>query len=270
MRLLATILISVLVAALALAQDELPEELLEEEDIRRYTVEVIIFSYEEDVAVGSEVFPPDEPPEELPEELLEELAGDAPLDEPAAIEEPVLEETAEEEDESLELRFVLLPEEEFTLGDVAEQFELLDVYETIMHFGWTQATYPEEETLPIELRVFGDPPPGLDGNLTLYLSRFLHLVVDLELEAPGQSPEYFGDEPDRYEAPGRSPGFFGDKPDAYEPRTFYRIQEDRIFKSGDIRYFDHPRFGVVAKITRVEEEEEEGEEEVPLLGRQSQ
>ena len=34
----------------------------------------------------------------------------------------------------------------------------------------------------------------------------------------------------------------------------YRIVEDRIMKTGDIRYFDHPRFGVIAKVTRPEEE----------------
>jgi hypothetical protein len=30
----------------------------------------------------------------------------------------------------------------------------------------------------------------------------------------------------------------------------YRIYEDRIMKTGDLRYFDHPRFGVVARVTR--------------------
>ena len=34
----------------------------------------------------------------------------------------------------------------------------------------------------------------------------------------------------------------------------YRIQEDRILRSGELRYFDHPKFGVLARITRVEEE----------------
>ena len=48
----------------------------------------------------------------------------------------------------------------------------------------------------------------------------------------------------------------------------YAIREDRIFKSGDLRYFDHPKFGVLAKITRVEEEPEEALEsaETELLG----
>jgi hypothetical protein len=41
------------------------------------------------------------------------------------------------------------------------------------------------------------------------------------------------------------------------PPIRYRISEDRIMKNGDIRYFDHPKFGMIAKITRVEEAEEE-------------
>ena len=33
----------------------------------------------------------------------------------------------------------------------------------------------------------------------------------------------------------------------------YRIQENRILKNGELRYYDHPKFGVLAKVTRVEE-----------------
>ena len=42
---------------------------------------------------------------------------------------------------------------------------------------------------------------------------------------------------------------------------FYRIQENRIIKNGEIRYFDHPKFGVIAKVTRIEEPEDDSEEE---------
>jgi hypothetical protein len=45
----------------------------------------------------------------------------------------------------------------------------------------------------------------------------------------------------------------------------FRIAEDRIFKSGDLRYFDHPKFGVLAKISRVEEPEDD-EAEAGLAG----
>ena len=69
----------------------------------------------------------------------------------------------------------------------------------------------------------------LDGSLTLYLSRFLHLVVDLELGAANATP------------------------------VFYRIEEDRILRNGELRYYDHPRFGLLARVTRVEESDDGSE-----------
>ncbi len=43
--------------------------------------------------------------------------------------------------------------------------------------------------------------------------------------------------------------------------VFYRLREDRILKTGDIRYFDHPKFGVIAKMVRIEEEAEPEEDD---------
>lgn len=117
-----------------------------------------------------------------------------------------------------------------------------------MHFGWTQATWPEEQTEPLSLYRFATPPADLHGSLTLYLSRYLHLVVDLQLDNPVASPlDYSTIQPQR--GPVR-----------------YIINENRILKNGELRYYDHPKFGVLAKVTRVEEEEEEDPEESELLG----
>ena len=47
----------------------------------------------------------------------------------------------------------------------------------------------------------------------------------------------------------------------------YLIEEDRIFRSGELRYFDHPKFGVLARVSRVEEEaEDDSDEDGELLG----
>jgi len=272
MRQIQTFLILSLWSLAATAQEELPLELLELEDVRQYTVEIIIFSYEENVSVGTEVFVPDEPPEE--EDPLLDIGAE---DEASVLsDERTSGEDGDEADSPIrEIELVLLAEEELTLDKIARQFALLDVYETIMHFGWTQPTYPEAETAPIELRVFGDPPAGLEGSITLYLSRYLHLVVDLALDAPIDADDSVAfDQPVYSDDPTYS---FGDsRPrynDAYGRRplpTRYRIQEDRIVKNGELRYFDHPKFGVLAKITRVEKEEEDpgdGELPDPLLSR---
>ena len=238
MKVLTTILFLSMAASVAIAQDDPLQE--EEDKIRRYTVELIVFSYAQNVSVGTEIFPPDKP---IKATIAEGIA------------------LHEDNRNQQDLRPVYLREEEFTLSDIAERFKRLDVYETIMHVGWTQPTYLEEETRAIELWEFGDVPEGLAGSFTLYLNRYLHLVVDLSLDAPGQfnEPVVFDERETAFGDSRRQ--FESDNEDAVLP-VRYRIQDDRIFKNGEVRYFDHPKFGIVAKITRVEEEELE---ELPLV-----
>ncbi len=268
MKVLATFLLLALGGSAAIAQDE--PLLQEEEEIRRYTVELIVFSYAQDVSVGTEVFPPDEPV--VDDSLLLDVGGPIESDLVTVVEESEIPEIPEEapaeagEDlQEDERGLVFLLEDEFTLSDITERFERLDVYETIMHVGWTQPTHPEEETQAIELWEFGDVPEGLDGRFTLYLSRYLHLVVDLSLDAPGQQVDQAVIFDEAEIAFGDSRYQFDPAPEDATMPVRYRILDDRIFKNGEVRYFDHPKFGVVAKIVRVEEEElEEGELEEPL------
>jgi hypothetical protein len=231
-----------LTATPVIAQDEpLLEE--EQEEIRRYTVEIIIFSYAQDVATGTEVFVPDVI--EVEEPLLEEglvFEDIMPAEElTQEVEEPLLR----------ELELVVLDEEAYEMQAAMGRLERLDAYQPLMHFAWTQATWPEEETPSTGLRAFAEPPAGLDGSLTLYLGRYLHLVVSLTLDAePAQ--ELTTDYLDPTVGPVR-----------------YRIDENRIIKNGETRYFDHPKFGVIARVTRVEEESAE-EDDAGLTGSSGQ
>jgi hypothetical protein len=230
----------------------------EQPDYPRYTVEVIIFEYAEDVSAGTEQFLPEEPPpaaqpESGEAELVFDDTGTGPEDDSSD----------ELEAESILPEFILHVEEEFTMTDVASRLERLDVYRPVMHFAWTQVTRPEEETQPIELQTLAEPPEGLDGSFTLYLSRYLHLVVDLSLEQrSGVADPVAIDERVAVFRDSRGGVAYDDVQPA--PVRF-RIFEDRIFKSGDLRYFDHPKFGVLAKVSRVEEAEAE-EAEGGLVG----
>ena len=246
-----------LMAASALAQDTLEED--KQLDLRRYTVEIIIFSYAQNVSTGSEIFPPDVPldveiMDDIP--LGEGLADTSTLEsipevaaEPEAVEDP--------EDETPDkYELVMLAEEDFGLVETYEHLERLDAYEPLMHFGWTQPTYPDEEVEARPLSSFATPPAGLEGELTMYLSRYLHLAVKLQLD------ESFAEEPVEDELERTTirssfdDGYYDydrEEPVSYPVR--FRIDEDRIFRNGELRYFDHPKFGVLAKITRVEEEE---------------
>lgn len=208
-------LLAALLALPVAAQDR--SGATEETEIRRYTVEVIIFRYRQDVGVGNERFLPDEPE---PMSLDGDIAVvDRPAPRPDLRRGPLP-----------DTEFARLARADYGMRDVFNRLSRLDVYEPVMHFGWTQATWPQDETVEIPLHRFGRPPPELDGSLTLYLNRFLHLVVDLRLEAPER---------------------------ALTRPVYYRIQEDRILRSGEIRYYDHPKFGVLATVTRIEDEEDD-------------
>ena len=223
-------LLSLLLILPAMAQE--PVDDIQEQEIRRYTVEIIVFKYAEDVSAGSEVFLGDKI--EIEETAIE--------DELEFLELRPLR-SLDELNRLRDIEFVLLEEEDYELTEAFDRLQRLDAYEPIMHFGWTQATWPEEETEPLSLHRFATPPAELQGNLKLYLSRFLHLVVDLQLDAPvDDSPPDF--------------------PMVQLPRgpVRYVINENRILKNGELRYYDHPKFGVLAKVTRIEEDEEEEED----------
>ena len=139
------------------------------------------------------------------------------------------------------------------MTDVAAKLERLDVYNPILHAAWTQRALPRDQSVTINLEMLTDPPPNLSGSFQLYLSRFLHLTVDLTLDNGSTAPI-------AVDIPGQSLSF-SDQPARLPGVVHYRIQDDRIFKNGDTRYFDHPRFGVVARVTRIEAPEEAEEEE---------
>ncbi len=248
-------------------------------DIRRYTAEVVIFRYAENVSVGNEVFLPDPPPVVEPTETGDGLPDEDPLSidgepVPAGPGESAV--AGDEPDPGVEaaepppesgkpvFEYLLLTEEALAMGDIIARLELLDAYETIMHFGWTQTVFPEMEPRPIEIDDLAEPAPGLDGSFTLYLGRYLHLNVDLAVDKP---PAF--DDPIAIEDPVQS---FGDSRMGYDlfdtaaaAEVRYRIQEDRIFKSGELRYFDHPKFGVLVRVSRVEEPDPDELADDPLL-----
>ena len=259
----------------AVLESEPPEE--EEEEIRRYTVEMIVFEYAASAVSGNEIFEPDELPEiedlfAMPPAYYGNPGTNVNADLPVAIDEAeiddenalelVLPEEPEEEQILEELpshilhtQLKVLNPEEHAMQDIYEKLVALDAYKPIMRAAWTQATYEKDQTLPIRLRRVGNAPLRLDGNLTLYLSRYLHLVVDLTIESEQAQSGGRDNDGVRYYDDRRSSRNYGY---GYEQETTtikYNISEDRIFRNGELRYYDHPRFGVLARITRYEEEE---------------
>jgi hypothetical protein len=228
-----------LALAAAAAAQESPAD-GEAETGRRYAVEVIIFEYTEPDSVGTEVFVP----ERLPDEAdADPLGAEAFTDVPATDPAPV---------PGAEPGLRPLGEDELAMTDMRNMLVRLQAYEPLMHFGWVQETVPDTVSRPLPLELFGTPPGGLAGTLSLSLSRFLHLAVDLTLAAdepympprpPAALPAEAGEDGTALPQASQAP--------RYAPLE-YALAETRIIRSGETRYYDHPRFGVIARVTRAD------------------
>jgi len=233
----------------------------EEQVVSRYAVELIVFEYAGSAANTTEIFDPEPAAEpRVAVRSAAPLQGDLPfaIDMPAAGEagapfEPQVDEELEEIPSYERAGIVMLDPGEYQLDGIYEKLQRLDAYRPLLHSGWIQSTLAKEESSPLRLRRIGDPPLRLNGTVTLYLGRYLHLAVDLSLERKVAQ---------RMTATRGRLGYDGDKrsraasnfdPRFITPSTFYRIQEDRIVRNNELRYYDHPKFGVLAKITRIEE-----------------
>jgi len=224
----------------------------------RYTVEMIVFAYRT-ADSGNEIFVPDKPrlvpdPDELTEaQLGENTYTDVPAEFPtdqASLGEAEREHTARTSQREL-IELNLLEPDVYTMDQIYETLRRLDAYQPIMRTAWTQTTPPKETSPAVHLRALGEPPQGLDGSITLYQGRYLHMIVDLALDA--------GSEDEQITATDRLVAY-GDGTSGYDTGAEYdsslrmpvryRIVEDRIMKTGETRYFDHPRFGVIAKVTK--------------------
>lgn len=257
----------------------------------RFTVELIIFTYSDSASPGSEIFVPDRQPADEyrtadPDPAAEgngefvfgdETAGvsgpdKAPVD--GASDTPVAGPKITGGDDSLQeaplrerIELRLLDPRAYTMDAIYNELVRLDAYHPIMRTAWTQTTLAQEVSPAIHLRALGNPPPGLDGSVTLYQGRFVHLGLDLTLDADpreqagratGNATDDRRSATDRVIAYGDARAQ-GQDADVYDDDAWlrapvrYRLSESRIMKSGDIRYYDHPRFGVLAKVTKVED-----------------
>jgi hypothetical protein len=261
----ATLVIASLAAALMLVSGANAQEKPAPSRIEPpYTVELIVFTYRAADSGGNEIFVPDKPKlvpdaeEELPADVGQDVSSDIPQealsDVPGTVRPGRTAALNEQGPERERIELHLLEPDAYTMDDIYRTLERLDAYQPILRAGWTQTTPPKEVSPAVHLRALANPPPGLDGSVTLYRGRYLHLVVDLALDADSghQSTTatdrlIYGDDRLRGDDGNQEMDAILQQP------VRYRIFEDRIMKVGDVRYFDHPRFGVIARITRPEE-----------------
>ncbi|MEO0616862.1 MAG: CsiV family protein [Pseudomonadota bacterium] len=230
--------------------DASPENEAVEDAAPVYDIELIVFAYAGGISGRSEDFAYEDTGREavrLAREALLAEAGpgfDGTVDElgndlPDPIEEAVTAglaidpETGEliPADDPRPLEFTRLPPETFRLADTSAAIARRGEFERLLHASWRQPVYGPDEETSLDLGRVGRLPPELGGTASIYVTRFLHLTLDLAL------------------ADTRAP--------VTESGTLiYKLAERRKMRSTELHFFDHPRFGALALISRYEAEEE--------------
>jgi hypothetical protein len=148
--------------------------------------------------------------------------------------------------------FVPMRDEMRTLSQIYARLDTIDAYQPISHVGWIQPARDTDNAKPYRFTLPAAEPStgatmsetGVTGTITLYKGRFLHLEVDLTLEVDKPADQTWS--------------FLGagtkDSPD------MYKLTESRRIQGTATHYFDHPQFGVIARIQQVKTKVAAGEE----------
>lgn len=171
-------------------------------------------------------------------------AADEPASEANALQPPSLPAPDDFFEDGLWYR--LLTDEQFQLVDEFERLDRLDAYTPLVHGGWIQEGLPEVDAIPFDLSQLGAFNPR--GTIRLHVSRFLHVRIDLSYQS------------DAVAIPLAPRSFDGLARLEFPPR--YSLSVQRLTRSGELHFFDHPAFGVLVLVQPVPEEPEATEEEL--------
>lgn len=128
------------------------------------------------------------------------------------------------------LTFEVLTDDQMRLQDQLTTLRNSRDFRPLAHAGWRQPIYSNANETTLDLARVARLPATLDGTASVYVSRFLHLTLALEL------------------ADNRVGG--GTSTDS----VIFSLAERRKMRSGELHFFDHPRFGALALISRTDRE----------------
>jgi hypothetical protein len=127
------------------------------------------------------------------------------------------------------------------LNSVFRRLDNLDAYQPLVHLGWIQTTKSAANAVPYQIHIRDQGRDDVTGSITLYRERYLHLELDLALDP---AVDEYGTESDFY-----SGDITGDT--HASGRKQHKLTESRRIQASSSHYFDHPLFGVIARIQRI-------------------
>ncbi len=154
--------------------------------------------------------------------------------------------------------FKMLPSSSYELGGINKVLRLSRGYRPVHHVAWQQPELTKSRAKKVHIK---NPEAKINGTVNLRGGHLLHLdldityFVDLFIESVTSFTEesiYVADED--IEVMEDLEEIQADE-EIIMTGTFAQMKETRRIKLNELHYFDHPLFGVIMRVTRLEVEE---------------
>ena len=223
----------------------------EYQEFADYSVEIIIFKYFDEDTTGNELFIQEQMI--LDKNNLEAITDD-PITNNLHLDNEILSNTSSypfynQDYELIEIPtdkkilFQTLNKESLSLGAIYNRLNRLRVYEPIIWNGWEQLFLKRKDTSKINLRRLKNTLGEFTGTFELYesIGGKARLSINIEMNEKDiklSSTDEMQIEQDDQQNINTNIGIK------------YPLSDDKEIKHDELRYFDHPKFGVIAKITK--------------------
>lgn len=119
----------------------------------------------------------------------------------------------------------------YTLNNISRALERSGRHAVLFHRAWRQLAYDKARAVAYPIHSIAENRrDSIEGIIKLVRERFLHLDVNLQLMSATNGTEVM----------------FSDAPNS---RPAFELIETRRINSNVLHYFDHPRFGLIARVT---------------------
>ncbi len=154
--------------------------------------------------------------------------------------------------------FKMLPSSSYKLGGIDKVLKLSSGYRPVHHVAWQQPELTKSRAKKVHIK---NPEAKINGTVNLRGGHLLHLdldisyFVDLFIESVTTFTEesiYVADED--IEVMEDIEEIKADE-EIIMTGTYAQMKETRRIKLNELHYFDHPLFGVIMRVTRLEVEE---------------
>jgi peptidoglycan-binding protein CsiV len=144
--------------------------------------------------------------------------------------------------------FKMLPPSKYKLGGVNKVLKLSSGYRPIHHVAWQQPELTKSRAKKVHIK---NPEAKINGAVNLRGGHLLHLDLDISyfVDLLTESATSFTEENMSEESEDEA------VEEIIMSGTYAQMKETRRIKLNELHYFDHPLFGVIMRVTRLELEE---------------